>query len=219
MAKINKTLKITIEGLPGIGKTTLYNSLLKHYKNIIVKKSPDFVNSKDANNVVVQKIEMILKSEDAKFLTLDSPIGETLLLLARTAFKVNSDTKGIQISDKSIDTLISHAIPRLVNGNYFKNKDEAFIWINNILQPFYRYPDLTIFLRPRNLGEFLDKTVNDNSERNYLEQISEAYDFLYTKTNFGKRTENIDIDRNMTQEKVFRRSAAVIDKFISKHEY
>jgi len=219
MAKINRILKITIEGLPGIGKTTLYNALLKHYRGIIIKKSPDFVKSREIENIVVQKIEKILKSKDSKFLTLNSPIGETLLLLTRIAFKVNNDSKGIQISDKGIDTLISHAIPRLVKSGYFGTENEAFTWINNILKPFYRYPDLTIFLRPRNLVEFLKKMTKDNSERTCLKQIAESYNFLYTKTNFGKRTENIDIDEDITQEKVFDKSVSIIDTFLDKYEY
>lgn len=131
----------------------------------------------------------------------------------------NNNIKGIQISDKSIDTLISHAIPRLTNNNYFRTKHEAFIWINHILKPFYKYPDLTIFLRPRNLREFLDGITNNNSERHYLEQVSESYSFLYTETKFGKRTKIIDVDENTTKREVFRKSVIIVDRFLNKYEY
>jgi len=215
-------IKITIEGLPKTGKTTLYNGLIKHYQTIIQVKSPDFVKNGEHKNYVVSKIEGILKSKDSKFLTLDSPIGETLLLLARIAFRAdekrNSTSKKIQISDKSVDTLISHAIPRLLRTGYFKTEEEAFRWITTILEPFYEYPDLTLFLMPRNLNNFLDKTSTDENERNYLEQISKTYDFLYSKTKFRKRTNIIHIYKDISEAKILSYSIKIIDKYL-KNEH
>lgn len=216
----NELIKIAVEGLPGTGKTTLYNSLIKRYASIISSKSPDFVKSRERQNSIVSKIEKILKSRDPKFLTLRSPIGETLLLLTRIAFKQNKKQKkfsmGIQISDKSIDTLISHAIPRLLETGYFKNEEESFKWIINILDPFYKYPDLVIFLKPRNLEEFLKRTRGDKNERAFLEQISRTYDFLYTSTKFNNRTKIIYIDKDTTPKKVLDNSVKIIDKYLKR---
>ncbi|NMB80379.1 MAG: hypothetical protein GYA14_01010 [Ignavibacteria bacterium] len=220
---MEQSLKITIEGIPGIGKTTLYKELLKTNKNIIIGKSDDFVKASHNSSLISDKISKLLISQDNKFLKLGSPLGETFLLLAKIAFKQdetnNKRKKGVYFSDKSIDTFFSHQMVQLSKETCFKTNDEIFQWLLNILKPFYKFPDITFYLRPTNIQSFIKSQEHlTKKEKIFLLDIYHMYDYIYTKEFFKKRTYTIDINPDTTQEDIYNFVQNKIYEIVYKHK-
>lgn len=214
--------KVSIEGLPGIGKTTLFNKLHKDFQEYISMESKDFVKDTSENNTIEGLITKLLTSNDKKYLNLHSAIGESLLLMARIAFRDTSThhsqivplQDGLFLSDKSIDTLFSHQMVKLIQSGYFKTKMAAYNWINAIIKPFYHFPDYTIYLKPRNVVLFLTKHSLPKEDVSFLSEVDKTYTFLYTKTPRRKNVTTIYIDENTTEGKVYNQVYIILKRII-----
>src|SRR6056297_4102367 len=156
---------VTLEGLDGSGKTTVWESLQETYPDAVFTREPTESWYGDA-------VYRSINADDA------DPLAELFLYTADHADHLSRVVRPaladgqLVISDRYSDSRYAYQGATLAG-----EVDEPMAYVQSIHEPFTRTPDLTFYLDldPETAAERSGKT-NKFEQATYLERVSENYE-------------------------------------------
>jgi len=192
---------VTLEGLDGSGKTTVWNALVDDYPDAVHTREP-------TESWYGEAVYRSITDETA------DPLAELFLYTADHADHLSrvvrpALTEGrLVISDRYSDSRYAYQGATLVD-----ELDRPMEYVQSIHEPFTRTPDLTFYLDidPETAAERSGKT-NKFEQADYLEQVSNNYEQLIA--NDPERFVRVDATRSPEAvcERVSRRLTAELDR-------
>ena len=158
---------VTLEGLDGSGKTTVWNSLNDDYPDAVCTREP-------TNSWYGEAVYRSINEETA------DPLAELFLYTADHANHLSDRIRPaledgkLVISDRYSDSRYAYQGATLED-----EVDEPMAYIQSIHEPFTRRPDLTFYLDidPETAAERSGKT-NKFEQATYLETVRDNYEQL-----------------------------------------
>ena len=158
---------VTLEGLDGSGKTTVWNALGNAYPDAVRTREP-------TESWYGEAVYRSIDADDA------DPLAELFLYTADHADHLSRvirpalDDGTLVISDRYSDSRYAYQGATLEGA-----VDEPMAYVQSIHEPFTRTPDLTFYLDldPETAAERSGKT-NKFEQTAYLERVSENYERL-----------------------------------------
>ncbi|TQQ81092.1 dTMP kinase [Halonotius terrestris] len=159
---------VTLEGLDGSGKTTVWESLRETYPDAVFTREPTESWYGDA---VYRSID----ADDA------DPLAELFLYTADHADHLSRVVRpaladgDLVVSDRYSDSRYAYQGATLADSDI----DDPLAYIQSVHEPFTRQPDLTIYLdiNPETAAERSGKT-NKFEQSDYLQRVRENYERL-----------------------------------------
>ena len=197
-------LKIALEGIDGVGKTTqarmLQRSLEKTGKAVTVWGSQNDYEGEGVD----EDISKILKTNKQYFRL--SPFSQILLQAARSSIIHKEKILPrildgqVVISDRDIETVIAYSLPSLKTSHPHLSIDYLVDWIYEVNKPICYLPDISIILMS-DLDAALTRAVRDdgsgelenftNEQKQYFSDVQNYYSLLSEK--FPERIKVIDV--------------------------
>lgn len=186
-------VKISLEGIDGVGKTTQFQLLNKRFadegQNAYFKPDRNSLDSRDLDNEILG----LIKSNQSKLQKYAD--SDVLLQAARAGFIHNTKIReklkegGIIICDRDIDTAVAYSMPNLQDQFPDKRPMELVRWIESLQSLSGYIPDLTILLHA-DLAIALNRATDDDKPnsneravftdngRKYLKRVMGYYSML-----------------------------------------
>jgi len=165
---------IFLEGLPGIGKTTIINYIKKNYKNInvvdeIINKSI-LENNSFTEEDFIKNDEMKLNKYNEGIILLDrGPISSLSYSQVKQIIDINYDiSKANKVFDKNKNYLYNSKIIYLTN-----NGKNYFIPNNNIISPYSSIENQSLLetISIFNCKKYCNNVVIINYDRSNMEEV------------------------------------------------
>lgn len=159
---------VTLEGLDGSGKTTVWESLQETYPDAVFTREPTESWYGDA---VYRSIEAADADPLAELFLYTADHADHLARVIRPALANDA----LVISDRYSDSRYAYQGATLADSNI----DNPVSYVQSIHEPFTRAPGLTIYLDidPETAAERSGKT-NKFEQSNYLKRVQQNYERL-----------------------------------------
>lgn len=185
-------LFVTVEGIDGAGKSTVVNTIQTEYKQSIVSKEPSELWTGDA-------VYRSITSDNT------NPFTDFYLFMADRAHHIDNIIKpGLKddmlvISDRFADSTRAYQFNAL-NNELPHGEEYTEQYIDDLMKHWNIQPDLTIYL-DISVDTSIERCDGEDKyeDREFLEQVSQRYDYLQDK--YNDRYVVVNGERNKDQVK------------------
>lgn len=222
-------VKISLEGIDGVGKSTQKDPLKKYLEGkgyeVFVKPCRNDIKSADIDNAILTLIK-----ESSKSLR-KAPATEVLLQAARMLY-VNErlgieetlSTGAVVLCDRDIDTAMAYAMPDMQRKHEASSTRKLARWILGLYAIEHTMPDLTLWLDAetdtalnRAMSDEMpnERAIFDDNGVAYIKEVREVYRELHAM--FPERIKRVDVN-NKTADEVSDEIAYTVGVFLNDKE-